>query len=60
MSGSKLDSDEAVMAKFGVRADQIVDLPGVDGRQRRQHPRHRNAGRRPRRSGWPNTARWMA
>jgi len=41
MSGSRLDSDEAVMAKFGVRADQIVDylalvgdkvdnIPGVD------------------------------
>jgi len=26
MSGSKIDSDEAVMAKFGVRAEQIVDL----------------------------------
>ena len=41
MSGSKLDSDDAVVAKFGVRADQIVDylslmgdsvdnVPGVD------------------------------
>lgn len=41
MSGSHTDSDEAVMAKFGVRADQIVDylalmgdavdnVPGVD------------------------------
>ena len=41
MSGSRLDSDEAVMAKFGVRPDQIVDylalvgdkvdnIPGVD------------------------------
>jgi hypothetical protein len=36
-------------------------LPGADGRQRRQHPRRpESAGRRPRRSGWPNTARWMA
>ncbi|MDN5782018.1 MAG: DNA polymerase I, partial [Luteimonas sp.] len=26
MSGSRMDSDEAVMAKFGVRAGQIVDL----------------------------------
>jgi DNA polymerase I len=41
MSGSRLDSDEAVMAKFGVRANQIIDylslmgdsvdnIPGVD------------------------------
>ena len=41
MSGSRLDSDEAVVAKFGVRPDQIVDylalvgdkvdnIPGVD------------------------------
>ncbi|MGV8932533.1 MAG: DNA polymerase I [Luteimonas sp.] len=41
MSGSRLDSDEAVLAKFGVRADQIIDflalmgdkvdnIPGVD------------------------------
>jgi len=31
MSGSRLDSDEAVMAKFGVRADQIVDLLSLMG-----------------------------
>ncbi|RNF82364.1 DNA polymerase I [Montanilutibacter psychrotolerans] len=41
MSGSRLDSDASVMAKFGVRADQIIDylslmgdsvdnIPGVD------------------------------
>ncbi len=41
MSGSQLDSDEAVIAKFGVRPDQIIDylalmgdkvdnIPGVD------------------------------
>ena len=41
MSGSRLDSDDAVIAKFGVRADQIIDylalmgdkidnIPGVD------------------------------
>jgi DNA polymerase-1 len=31
MSGSRLDSDEAVMAKFGVRAGQIVDLLALMG-----------------------------
>ena len=31
MSGGKLDSDEAVIAKFGVRADQIVDLLSLMG-----------------------------
>ena len=31
----------ACVAKFGVRADQIVDLPGADGRRDRQHPRRR-------------------
>ncbi|RZA17902.1 MAG: DNA polymerase I, partial [Lysobacteraceae bacterium] len=31
MSGSKLDSDEAVMAKFGVRADQIIDYLALVG-----------------------------
>ncbi len=31
MSGSRLDSDESVMAKFGVRADQIVDLLSLMG-----------------------------
>jgi DNA polymerase-1 len=31
MSGSRMDSDEAVMAKFGVRADQIVDLLSLMG-----------------------------
>ena len=31
MSGSRLDSDEAVVAKFGVRADQIVDLLSLMG-----------------------------
>ena len=31
MSGSKLDSDEAVFAKFGVRAAQIVDLLALMG-----------------------------
>jgi DNA polymerase I len=31
MSGSRLDSDEAVIAKFGVRADQIVDLLALMG-----------------------------
>ncbi len=31
MSGSRLDSDDAVMAKFGVRADQIVDLLSLMG-----------------------------
>ncbi|HVR82045.1 MAG TPA: DNA polymerase I [Luteimonas sp.] len=31
MSGSKLDSDEAVIAKFGVRAGQIVDLLALMG-----------------------------
>ncbi len=31
MSGSRLDSDEAVMAKFGVRADQIIDLLSLMG-----------------------------
>src|SRR3546814_679848 len=31
MSGSRMDSDEAVMAKFGVRADQIVDLLALMG-----------------------------
>jgi len=31
MSGGKLDSDEAVMAKFGVRADQIVDYLALMG-----------------------------
>ncbi|WP_027081150.1 DNA polymerase I [Luteimonas mephitis] len=31
MSGSRMDSDDAVMAKFGVRADQIVDLLALMG-----------------------------
>ena len=31
MSGSKLDSDEAVLAKFGVRPRQIVDLLALMG-----------------------------
>ncbi len=31
MSGSRLDSDESVMAKFGVRADQIIDLLSLMG-----------------------------
>ena len=31
MSGSLMDSDESVMAKFGVRADQIVDLLALMG-----------------------------
>jgi DNA polymerase-1 len=31
MSGSRLDSDEAVIGKFGVRADQIVDLLSLMG-----------------------------
>ena len=31
MSGGKLDSDEAVIAKFGVRADQIVDYLALMG-----------------------------
>src|SRR5690606_32214731 len=31
MSGSRMDSDEAVMAKFGVRAAQIVDLLALMG-----------------------------
>ncbi|MCJ0826845.1 DNA polymerase, partial [Luteimonas sp. 50] len=31
MSGSKLDSDEAVLAKFGVRAAQIVDYLALMG-----------------------------
>jgi DNA polymerase-1 len=31
MSGSRLDSDAAVMEKFGVRADQIVDLLALMG-----------------------------
>ncbi|WP_349811483.1 DNA polymerase I [Xanthomonas dyei] len=31
MSGSRMDSDEAVIAKFGVRADQIVDLLALMG-----------------------------
>ena len=31
MSGSRMDSDAAVMEKFGVRADQIVDLLALMG-----------------------------
>ncbi len=31
MSGSRLDSEASVMAKFGVRADQIVDLLSLMG-----------------------------
>jgi DNA polymerase-1 len=31
MSGSVLDSDDAVVAKFGVRADQIVDMLALMG-----------------------------
>jgi DNA polymerase-1 len=31
MSGSRLDSEESVFAKFGVRADQIVDLLALMG-----------------------------
>ncbi len=31
MSGSRTDSDEAVLAKFGVRPDQIVDLLALMG-----------------------------
>ncbi|MCF7749264.1 DNA polymerase I [Bacillus subtilis subsp. subtilis] len=31
MTGSRMDSDAAVMAKFGVRADQIVDLLALMG-----------------------------
>ncbi|HYG05282.1 MAG TPA: DNA polymerase I [Stenotrophomonas sp.] len=31
MTGSQMDSDESVMAKFGVRADQIVDLLALMG-----------------------------
>ncbi|WP_315385291.1 DNA polymerase I [uncultured Stenotrophomonas sp.] len=31
MTGSRMDSDEAVMEKFGVRADQIVDLLALMG-----------------------------
>lgn len=31
MSGSRMDSDEAVMAKFGVRADQVIDLLSLMG-----------------------------
>jgi DNA polymerase-1 len=31
MSGSRLDSDDSVIAKFGVRADQIVDLLALMG-----------------------------
>src|SRR5690606_12149380 len=31
MSGTRMDSDEAVAAKFGVRADQIVDLLALMG-----------------------------
>lgn len=31
MSGSRMDSDEAVVAKFGVRPDQIVDLLALMG-----------------------------
>jgi DNA polymerase-1 len=31
MSGSVMDSDDAVIAKFGVRADQIIDLMALMG-----------------------------
>src|SRR5690606_440391 len=31
MSGTRMDSDDAVVAKFGVRADQIVDLLALMG-----------------------------
>ncbi|KRG71945.1 DNA polymerase I [Pseudoxanthomonas dokdonensis] len=31
MSGSRLDSDEAVIAKFGVRPDQIIDYLAIMG-----------------------------
>ena len=31
MSGSRLDNDEAVVAKFGVRADQIIDYLALMG-----------------------------
>ncbi|QWP77275.1 DNA polymerase I [Lysobacter sp. K5869] len=31
MSGSRMDSDEAVIAKFGVRADQVIDLLSLMG-----------------------------
>jgi DNA polymerase-1 len=52
MSGSVLD-EAGVMEKFGVRPDQIVDLPGADGRQRRQHPGVDKCG--------PKTAaKWLA
>ncbi len=31
MTGSRMDSDEAVIAKFGVRADQVIDLLSLMG-----------------------------
>ena len=51
-----LDSDAAVIEKFGVRADQIVEpaLVGDSIDNIRACPRRP----RPRPSGWPNTARW--
>ena len=57
MSGSVLD-DAGVVAKFGVRAGPDRRLPGADGRHASTTSRAwTSAGRRPRPSGWPNTAR---
>ena len=60
MTGSRMDSDAAVMEKFGVRADQIIDLLALMGDAVDNVPGVRSAGRRPPPSGWPSTSTWTA
>jgi DNA polymerase-1 len=52
MSGSKLDSDAAVLAKFGVRAEQIIDYLALMGDAVDNIPGVPKCG--------PKTARWTA
>ena len=53
MTGSRIDSDAAVMDKFGVLPRQIVDLLALMGDSADNIPACPNAGRRPQRNGWP-------
>ena len=59
MSGSRMDSDAAVIDKFGVPAARIVDLLALMGDTVDNVPGVEKCGPRPRPSGWASTARWM-
>jgi DNA polymerase-1 len=58
MSGSVLD-EAGVMAKFGVRPDQIVDYLALMGDTVDNIPGVDKCGPKTAANGWPSTARWM-